>query len=105
MYIRFFLPKSQLFYSLEQCVTLHIFSSMSVNTGISSTKIAGHHIKIVGIDANDHGCSCSKHRNCGAIVTEGTIIRLALVHFTVGDVEEKAIAAIEVKGGCRVGFA
>ncbi len=68
-------------------------------------KIAGHQLKIVGIDANNCGRSCSKLRKCGAIVTEGTIIRLALVHFTVGDVEEKAIAAIEVKGGCRVGFA
>ena len=68
-------------------------------------KIAGHQLEIVGIDANDSGRSCSKHRKCGAILTEGTIIRLALVHFTVGDVEEKAIAAIEVKGGCRVGFA
>ncbi len=38
-------------------------------------------------------------------MTEGTILCLALVHLTVGDVEEKAIAAIEVEGGCHVGFA
>ncbi len=39
------------------------------------------------------------------MVTEGTILSLALVHLTVGDIKEKAIAAIEVEGGCHVRFA
>ena len=93
-----------LLWAFKWCVTLHIFSKMSFTTGTSRTKITGHHLKIVGIDANDCGHSWLKHRKCGAIVTEGTIVCLALVHLTVGDVEEKAIAAIEVEGGCCVGF-
>ncbi len=32
------------------------------------------------------------------------LLCLALVYVTVGDVEERAIAAIEVKGGCHVSF-
>ncbi len=67
-------------------------------------KIAGHQLEIVGIDANDRGHSCLKHKKCGALVTEGTIVLLALVHLTVDDVEEKAIAAIEVEVGFCVGF-
>ncbi len=71
----FFLPKSRLFYSLlrhqltllvvsfrTMCNTPYFFH-MSINTGTSSTKIAGHHLKIVGMDANDHGHSFSKTGN------------------------------------------
>ncbi len=38
------------------------------------------------------------------IVNDGTILHLALVYVTVGDIEEKAIEAVVVEGGCYVGF-
>ncbi len=38
-------------------------------------------------------------------MTEGTILCLALVHVTMDGVEEKAMTAVDVKGGCHVGFA
>ncbi len=38
------------------------------------------------------------------IVNKGTILCAALVYVTVGDVEKKAIAALEDKGSCCVGF-
>ncbi len=80
------------------------FHYMSNNTGTSTAKIAGHHLEIVGINANDCSGSCSKHKKCRVIVNEGGILCLTLVSLTVNDVEEKTIAAGQVKGGCLVGY-
>ncbi len=61
-------------------------------------------MEIVGIDTSDRSCSCDKHQACGGIVKEGAVLHVALVSVVIDGVQEPANKAVEVKGGCHVGF-
>ncbi len=61
-------------------------------------------MEIVGINASDCDHSCNEHQVCDVIVKEGTVLSLALVSLVFDGEEQPAIEAVEVKGGCQVGF-
>ena len=77
---------------------------MSITTKKLPSNIVNTRVEIVGINTSDCGCSCNKHKVCGGIVKEGTVIRLALASVVVDGVEEQAIEAVEIEGGCCIGF-
>ena len=75
---------------------------------------SGVTVDIVGLEASNHGRSCEKHKVCGSVVKEDSVVRFKVVQLARDvvneanpEVEATAIAVYLVSGGvdtCRVGF-
>ena len=72
---------------------------------------SGISVDIVGILADNHGCSCEKHKVCGCVAAPDVVVRFRTVQLQEDDnkpeKESTGIAAYHVTGGvdaCRIRF-
>ena len=64
-------------------------------------------VEVFGNESPTNGHCCEKHTICGAVLTEGCVVRFSKVQVIVNEKEESAIAVFWVSDGvdqCRIGF-
>ena len=67
----------------------------------------GRTVEIFGIESPTNGRSCEKHRICGCVLQEDSVVRFRKVQVLIEGKEESAIAAFWVSDGvdrCRDGY-